>query len=121
MHLFNLLEWIATFWRKNEDQAGHLDAFFKLAKSGSRIKSRSDIKGIVQRILRGVETRVIRSLLGELEAHPFFFLNFTGTPPQDEHNTIFSGLEINVMAFSNQSNFMAFFHVQKMTTEFNQF
>jgi hypothetical protein len=27
-----------------------------------------------------------------LEARPFFFINFKGTPSQEEHKTIFSGL-----------------------------
>jgi hypothetical protein len=29
---------------------------------------------------------------GKLEARPFFFLNFKGTPSQEQHKTIFSGL-----------------------------
>jgi hypothetical protein len=29
---------------------------------------------------------------GKLEARPFFFLNFKGTPSQEEHKTIYSGL-----------------------------
>jgi hypothetical protein len=28
---------------------------------------------------------------GEMDACPFFFLNFKGTPSQEEHKTIFSG------------------------------
>jgi hypothetical protein len=33
---------------------------------------------------------------GELEARQFFFLNFKGTPSQEQHKTIFSGLsELN--------------------------
>jgi hypothetical protein len=49
------------------------------------------IKGTVQRILTGVNTtyaQIIRA--GKLEARPFFFSNFKGTPAQEEHKTIFS-------------------------------
>jgi hypothetical protein len=48
------------------------------------------VKGIVRRILRGVNTK--------LEARPFFFLNFKGIPSQEEHKTVFSGLKIKKMA-----------------------
>ncbi len=34
----------------------------------------------------------------KLEARPFLILNFKGTPSQEEHKTIFSGLKINKMA-----------------------
>ncbi len=34
--------------------------------------------------------QIIRA--GKLEARPFFFLNFKGTPSQEEQKTIFSGL-----------------------------
>jgi hypothetical protein len=44
-----------------------------------------------------------------LEARPFFFLNFKGTPSQEEHKTIFSGLKINEMALSGQSDATALF------------
>jgi hypothetical protein len=37
---------------------------------------------------------------GELEARPFFFLNFKGTPSQEEHITIFSGLRNDDTALS---------------------
>ncbi len=30
--------------------------------------------------------------VSKLEAHPFFFLNLEGTPSQENHKTIFSGL-----------------------------
>ncbi len=36
----------------------------------------------------------------KLEARPFFFLNFKGTPSQQEHKIIFSGLKIIKMALS---------------------
>jgi hypothetical protein len=52
---------------------------------------------------------------GTLEARPFFFLNFKGTPSQEGHETFFSGLKINEMALSDQSDFLAFFHLEKMT------
>jgi hypothetical protein len=45
------------------------------------------VKGIVQRILSGVETRLILIHAGKLEADPLFFLNFKGTPSQQEHKT----------------------------------
>jgi hypothetical protein len=35
-----------------------------------------------------------------MEAQPFFFLSFKGTPSQEEQKTIFSGLKINKMALS---------------------
>jgi hypothetical protein len=44
----------------------------------------------------------------------FFFLNFKGTPSQEEHKTIFSGLTICKMALSDQSDFPAIFHLCKM-------
>ncbi len=54
---------------------------------------------------------------GKLEAHPFFFLNFKGTPSQEEQKTIFSGLIICMMALSDQSDFPAVFDLRKMTYE----
>jgi hypothetical protein len=53
---------------------------------------------------------VIRA--GKLEARLFFFLNFKGTPSQEEHKTIFSGL---MMSSSDQSDFPAIFRLRKMT------
>jgi hypothetical protein len=52
---------------------------------------------------------------GELEACPFFFLNFKGTPSQEELETIFSGLRIDDMALSDQIDYSAFFHLRNMT------
>jgi hypothetical protein len=52
---------------------------------------------------------------GKLEARPFFFLNFKGTTSQEEHKTIFSGLTICKIAFSDQSDFLAMFRLRKMT------
>ncbi len=51
-----------------------------------------------------------------MEARPFFFLNFKGTPSQEEQKTIFSGLTICKMAMSDQSNFPAIFRLRKMNT-----
>jgi hypothetical protein len=51
----------------------------------------------------------------KLEARPFFFLNFKGTPSQEEHKNIFSGLTICKMAHSDQSDFPAIFRLRKMT------
>jgi hypothetical protein len=45
----------------------------------------------------------------KLEARPLFFLNFKGTPSQEEHKTIFSGLKINKMALSGSSATIALF------------
>jgi hypothetical protein len=42
-------------------------------------------------------------------------LDFKGTPSQEEHKTIFSGLKICKMALSNQIDFSAFFSLRKMT------
>jgi hypothetical protein len=41
-------------------------------------------------------------------ARPFLFLNFKVTPSQEEHETIFSSLKINVMTLSDQIDFLAF-------------
>jgi hypothetical protein len=51
----------------------------------------------------------------ELEACPFFFLNFKGTPSQEEHNNIFSGLGIDDMGLSDHTVFLAFFRLRKVT------
>ncbi len=74
-------------------------------------------KGIVQRILTGVDSRYYAQIIhaGKLEARPFFFLNFKRTPSQEEHKTIFSGLTICKMALSDQSDFPAIFRLHKMT------
>ncbi len=50
-----------------------------------------------------------------MKARPFFFLDFKGTPSQEEHKTIFSSLKICKMALSNQIDFSAFFSLRKMT------
>jgi hypothetical protein len=57
--------------------------------------------------------QIIRA--GKLEARPFFFLNFKGTPSQEKHKTIFSSLMICKMALSDQSDFPAIFRLLKMT------
>ncbi len=58
-------------------------------------------KDIVQRILRGVNTTLKYVFHPrKLEAQPFFVFNFKGTPSQEEHKTIFSGLKINKMTLS---------------------
>ncbi len=46
-------------------------------------------------------------LVNRRPAH-FLFLNFKGTPSQEEHKTIFSGLKICKMGLSNQIDFSAF-------------
>jgi hypothetical protein len=51
--------------------------------------------------------QIIRA--GKLEARPFFFSNFKGTPSQKEHKTIFSGLKISKMALSGQSDVTVLF------------
>jgi hypothetical protein len=50
------------------------------------------IKGIVQRDLTGVETRLKRSVLMNLIVAKSAFLNFKGTPSREEHKTGFSVL-----------------------------
>jgi hypothetical protein len=45
----------------------------------------------------------------------YFLFDFKGAPMQGEHKTIFSGLKICKMALSDQIDFPAFFHLQKMT------
>jgi hypothetical protein len=52
---------------------------------------------------------------GKLEARPFFFLNFKGTPSQEENKTSFGSLKIFKLALSNQIDFPAFFSLRKMT------
>jgi hypothetical protein len=52
---------------------------------------------------------------GQLEARTFFFFNFKGTPSQEEHKTIFSGLMICKMALFNQIDSPAFFSLHKIT------
>jgi hypothetical protein len=51
---------------------------------------------------------------GKLEASPFFFLNFKGTPSQEEHKTIFSGLTICKVALYDQSDFPAIFRLHEI-------
>ncbi len=86
----------------------------KLLISFSSVKN--IFKGIVQRIIRGVKNKLKYVICaGKLEAHPFFFLNFKGTPSQEVQKTIFSGLMICKMALSNQIDFPAFFSLCKMT------
>jgi hypothetical protein len=51
--------------------------------------------------------QIIRA--GKLEARPFFFSNFKGTPSQKEHKTIFSSLKISKMALSGQSDVTVLF------------
>jgi hypothetical protein len=46
---------------------------------------KSGHKGIVQRILRGFNTKLKKIRPRKLEARPFFFLNFKGTPSKEEH------------------------------------
>jgi hypothetical protein len=57
--------------------------------------------------------QIIRA--GKLEARPFFFLNFKGTPSQQEHKTIFNGLKINKMALSGQIDATALFSAVRYT------
>ncbi len=57
--------------------------------------------------------QIIRA--GQLEARPFFFLNFKGTQSQEEQETIFSGLMICKMALSDQIEFPAIFRLCKIT------
>jgi hypothetical protein len=50
-----------------------------------------------------------------MEARLLFFLNFKGTPSQEEHRTIVRGLKICKMALLIQICFPAFFSHHKMT------
>jgi hypothetical protein len=50
-----------------------------------------------------------------MEAGPFFFLNFKGTPSQEVQKPIFRALRIDDMALSDKIYFSAFFHLWKMT------
>jgi hypothetical protein len=69
----------------------------------------------VQRIPRGVESRLLTIGTAKLEAWQIFVLNFKGTPSQEEHKTIFSSLKIYVMALSDQIDFLAFYRLRKLT------
>jgi hypothetical protein len=71
--------------------------------TGSRIRIRNTGQYYAQ---------IIRA--GKLEAHLFFFLNFKGTPQKDQ-KIIFSGITICKMALFDQSDFLAIFHLLKMT------
>ncbi len=59
------------------------------------------------------EAQIIRA--GKLEIRPFFFLNFKGTPSQEEHKTIFSSLKTIMMALSGQSDATALFQAIRYT------
>jgi hypothetical protein len=59
------------------------------------------LKGIVQRILIGVNIKHKQSVLVNWRPGHFFFMNFKGTPSQEEHKTIFSGSKINKMTLSD--------------------
>jgi hypothetical protein len=50
-----------------------------------------------------------------VEARPFFFSNFKGTPSQEEHKIIFSSLMINKMALSGKSYAMVLFSAARYT------
>ncbi len=52
---------------------------------------------------------------GKLEARPFFFSNFKGTPSQEEHKIIFRGLMNNKMALSGKSDATALFSAVRYT------
>ncbi len=58
---------------------------------------------------------MLKKSLLVLEARLFFFLNFKGTPSQEEQKNIFSSLMICKMALSNQSDSPAIFGLHKMT------
>jgi hypothetical protein len=66
------------------------------------------LKGVVQQILRGVETKFNRSVLVNWRAGPFLFLYFKETTSQEAPETIFSGLKMNEMALSDQTDIPAF-------------
>ncbi len=53
--------------------------------------------------------------VAKLEARQFFFLNFKGTPSQEERKIIFNGLMVCKMALSNKIDFQAFSSLPKMT------
>ncbi len=55
---------------------------------GGQIIEKDDIKGIVQQILRGVNTKLKNSVLVNWKPGHFSILNFKGTPSQEEHKTI---------------------------------
>ncbi len=75
------------------------------------------LKGIVQRILRRVETRLIRSMLVNWRPVHFFKFKFKGTQSQKEHETIFSHLKSYKMALSDQIDFLAIIGLRKMSSQ----
>jgi hypothetical protein len=56
-----------------------------------------------------------------MEARLIFFLNFKGTPSQEEHKTIFSGFKIDEIALSDQVDFPAVPSLEDDLPEFQQF
>jgi hypothetical protein len=48
-------------------------------------------------------------------------LNFKGTPSQEKHKTIFSGLKIFKMALSNQIDFTGFFCLREMISSIPEY
>ncbi len=83
------------------------------------ILSESSFKGTVQRILRGVETGLIWSML--VNWRPAYF-SFWILKRHYHKRSIkpFSGLKINEMALSDQSDFPAFSCLRSLT-EFHKF
>jgi hypothetical protein len=55
-------------------------------------KGKHLVKGIVKRILRGVDGRLKQSILLNWSPGRFLILNFKGTLSQEEHKTIFNDL-----------------------------
>jgi hypothetical protein len=63
------------------------------------------IKGIIQRIVMGVKTKLKRSVLVNWRLTSFYsILNFKATPSKEELKTIFRVLRITKMALSGQSD-----------------
>jgi hypothetical protein len=60
-----------------------INAYFSFLKCQLMEERFFLIRGNVQRILRGAQYKAQMLRAGKLEARPFFFLNFKGTPSQE--------------------------------------
>ncbi len=119
---FVILEFLLLFMflpSLTPPQDAGLKVFSCVCQVGDEVVYRSHVEILlqdtVQRILRGLESRL--KWLVRLNWWPgrFFILNFKGTPSHEEHKTIFNGWKIYEVALSDQIDFPAFFRFRKMT------
>jgi hypothetical protein len=72
----------------------------------------AELKGIVQRILTGVETRLKRSTLMTYTTAKYPFSILKKTPSQEKHKTGFSFLIQNSLTLTRQIKATAFYTIQ---------